>query len=96
VSTEALANAKRRAEGYLEEMAGRLAKRDLRVETRVAEHPQPARAILGVLAEDDPDLVAMATHGYRGVTRAVLGSVADKVLRGAHTPLLLLGPGVQA
>jgi nucleotide-binding universal stress UspA family protein len=94
VSAEALENAKRHARGYLEELAGRLGKMGLDVETRVVEHHQPARAILSTIEEDGPDLVAMATHGYRGVTRVVLGSVADKVLRGAHVPLLLLGPGV--
>jgi nucleotide-binding universal stress UspA family protein len=34
----------------------------------------------------------MATHGRTGVGRLVLGSAADKVLRGTHVPLLLFRP----
>jgi nucleotide-binding universal stress UspA family protein len=34
-------------------------------------------------------MIAMATHGRSGWRRAVLGSTADKVLRGTHMPLLL-------
>ncbi|MGD2068092.1 MAG: universal stress protein [Gemmatimonadota bacterium] len=94
VSEKDLREAHQRSRNYLDDVAGRLRKRDLEVHVRVIEHNQPARAILEVIGEDAPDLVAMATHGYRGVTRVVLGSVADKVLRGGRTPLLLLGPGV--
>jgi nucleotide-binding universal stress UspA family protein len=38
------------------------------------------------------DLIAMATHGRGGLPRLFLGSVADKVLRGCHTPLLVYRP----
>jgi len=38
------------------------------------------------------DLIAIATHGYTGVKRAILGSVTDKVLRGGKWPLLLDRP----
>jgi nucleotide-binding universal stress UspA family protein len=34
-------------------------------------------------------MVAMSTHGRTGLGRALLGSAADKVLRGIHTPLML-------
>jgi hypothetical protein len=34
----------------------------------------------------------MATHGRGGLRRALLGSVADKVLRGSTLPLLLVRP----
>lgn len=36
------------------------------------------------------DLVVMATHGYSGIKRWALGSVADKVLHAAPAPLLLI------
>jgi nucleotide-binding universal stress UspA family protein len=46
------------------------------------------------VAEDiDADLVVMGTHGRRGLARALLGSVAEKVVRTAHRPVLLIhGP----
>lgn len=95
VSMAARAEARRRANGYLDGVAGRLDD-ELEIETRVVDHPQAARGILAVMEAEDPDVVAMSTHGYRGMRRAVLGSVADKVIRASDTPLLLVGPGVEA
>ena len=54
-----------------------------------------AQAGHGILSEADAvgcDLIAMATHGRSGMGRMVLGSAADKVLRGTHVPLLLFRP----
>jgi len=36
------------------------------------------------------DLIVMATHGRSGLSRWMCGSVADKVLRGANVPVLLV------
>ena len=38
----------------------------------------------------DATLIAMATHGYSGLRRWALGSVADKVLHATSTPLILV------
>lgn len=38
------------------------------------------------------DLIAMSTHGRTGPARWVLGSVADRVVRGAGIPVLLIHP----
>jgi nucleotide-binding universal stress UspA family protein len=45
--------------------------------------------------EHPVDLVAMATHGRSGVARMLLGSVADKVTRGAGVPVLLRRPAAE-
>lgn len=45
-------------------------------------------AIAEVATERDADLIAMATHG-RGASRLLLGSVADKVIRGTTCNVLL-------
>jgi len=37
-----------------------------------------------------PDLIFMVTHGWRGVKRFFLGSVAEAVVRGAPCPVLTL------
>ena len=34
-------------------------------------------------------MIALETHGRRGLARLMLGSVADKVIRGAHVPVLV-------
>jgi nucleotide-binding universal stress UspA family protein len=79
------------AEGkeYLEGVAGRLRARGMHVETAVAIHGQPAVAILEVARNCGCDLVALETHGRRGLARFLLGSVADKVVRGATLPVLV-------
>jgi nucleotide-binding universal stress UspA family protein len=50
----------------------------------------PAEAIIDKAAEDKSTLIAMATHGHSGIKRWLLGSIAEKVLRGAQNPLLLV------
>jgi nucleotide-binding universal stress UspA family protein len=42
------------------------------------------------------DLIVMSTHGRSGLSRLVLGSVAEGVLRATTTPVLLLRPGKSA
>lgn len=48
----------------------------------------PAQAIID--ASEDFDYIVMSTHGRSGFTRFLLGSVAEKVLRLAHTPVLVV------
>ena len=80
------------AENYLEEIAARLRARKLTVRTHVATEEQPAVGILQEAQKADADLIALATHGRRGLSRLFLGSVADKVVRGGRLPVLLLRP----
>jgi len=50
----------------------------------------PAAQILETCAETGADLIAMTTHGHSGLSRWVLGSVAEKVLRAARVPILVV------
>ena len=50
----------------------------------------PAEAILETTSKDRDTLIAMATHGRSGAKRWLLGSVAEKVLRGTTNPLFLV------
>lgn len=54
------------------------------------EDGDPASRILDTAAEEKADLIIMSTHGYSGVTRWVLGSVAEKVMRHAPCPVLVI------
>jgi nucleotide-binding universal stress UspA family protein len=74
---------------YLEEVASRLRARGARVSTRVIVEPGVAAAVLHEAVRGQVELIALATHGERGMRRLVLGSVADKILRGADRPVLL-------
>ncbi len=48
----------------------------------------PAEAILQVAESDQVDLIVMSTHGRRGLTRLLMGSVAEAVVRRATCPVL--------
>jgi nucleotide-binding universal stress UspA family protein len=50
----------------------------------------PAETIITKAAENKGTLITMATHGRSGLKRWLLGSVAEKVLRGASNPTLLV------
>jgi nucleotide-binding universal stress UspA family protein len=47
-----------------------------------------APLILQVAEEIDADLIVMGTHGRTGLTRLLLGSVAEQVMRGALCPVV--------
>ena len=57
-------------------------------DTRVLVHERAAPAILEA-AESQADLIVMPTHPRGSFSRALMGSVVDKVMRGATIPLLL-------
>jgi nucleotide-binding universal stress UspA family protein len=80
------------AEDYLRRVAERLRCRSLAVRTRVVSSEQAAAAILEEARANPADLVALETHGWGGLARLFAGSVADKVLRGGATPLLVHRP----
>jgi len=81
-----------RAEEYLSGVSDRLRGEGIEVDVIIESHFAPARAILKTAEAQSVDLIAIATHGYTGVKRAILGSVTDKVLRAAKWPLLLDRP----
>lgn len=83
---------KQEAADYLDRMAAGLAAQGLEVATRVDVEEQPAAAILHDAAECGADLVALETHGRRGLGRLIRGSVADKVIRAAPVPVLVHHP----
>jgi len=82
----------RHAHEYLDEIASPLRSSGLTVETAIVDDTVPATAILEYAAANDVDVIAIATHGRGGWTRLALGSVADKVLRGSLTPVILYRP----
>jgi nucleotide-binding universal stress UspA family protein len=83
---------KEAAAGYLRGVAERLRRRELRVETLVAVEPFTSAAILEEAERLEVDLIALTTHGRGGLGRLMLGSVADKIVRGARVPVLLYRP----
>jgi nucleotide-binding universal stress UspA family protein len=82
----------RMREGYLEPLAERYRTPNRTIRTRGVVHHDAARAILDVAKEEHAFAIALATNGRSGVRRAVIGSVADKVIRGASVPVLVCPP----
>lgn len=83
-----LEDRKNKLEGYLGEAKGRLTEQGFRVDARALTADDAATALLELAGKEKVDLVALSTRGRGGVSRFLLGSVADKVVRGASTPVL--------
>jgi len=92
LNQQIMEDAKKGAAEYLEAHAENMRRRGLRVTTSVAVDAQAGHGVLSEAEAVGADMVAMATHGRTGLSRAILGSAADKVLRGLHVPLLLHRP----
>jgi nucleotide-binding universal stress UspA family protein len=65
--------------------------KDVAADVVVAEGSDAAE-IIKYAAAHAVDLIALATHGRSGLKRLVVGSVADKLIRGAGVPVLVLRP----
>ncbi len=74
---------------YLNRIGFRFRSKGLTVRTEV-RFGDPAEQIVDYARDNGIDLIAMCTHGRSGVKRWVYGSVADRVLRAASTPILLI------
>ena len=77
------------AKVYVEEQVAAVTGRGIKASGQVVEG-EPVDCVLHCADELVVDLVVMATHGRSGLGRWVFGSVADRVLRGAERPVLLI------
>jgi nucleotide-binding universal stress UspA family protein len=79
------------ARGYLEEHAGALRGRGIDVDVHVHERPvgDVAAAIDQHAHELDADLIAMCAHGRTNLRTRLVGSIAERILRGGSIPILL-------
>jgi nucleotide-binding universal stress UspA family protein len=84
---ELIAGGERTSRAYLKELSASL--NGFSVEDSV-ERGDPAEVIIEKAAQEKGTLVAMATHGRSGFDRWLLGSVAEKVLRGTSNDLFLV------
>ena len=75
----------------LENRLPRDAREHCSVETRI-ETGEPYREILNVIKEIRADLLVMNIHGKSGLERALLGSTAERVIRGATCPVMAIPP----
>jgi nucleotide-binding universal stress UspA family protein len=78
-----------RAGAELERLAERYAGEDLRIRTRV-HTGRPSAEIIRAVEEFEADMVVIATHGHTGVEHILFGSTAEKVVRKAPCPVLVV------
>jgi nucleotide-binding universal stress UspA family protein len=74
---------------YLERIAGELAADNLRVSTELAMG-DPATELIRVSQASKADLIAMATHGHRGLNDLLRGTTVNRVRHEVRIPVLLL------
>ena len=89
------AELKRESGAYLDKVGAnvRLRTEGTTVQTRVVVDEQPGVAILDC-AKPPIDMIAIETHGRGGLSRLLMGSVADKVIRGSKLPILVHKPTI--
>jgi nucleotide-binding universal stress UspA family protein len=82
--------AREEASAYLRAQAGSLRQQGYNVHHHLEVAQPVAECILETADLLNVDAIVMSTHGLGGVRRWVYGSVADKVLRHAKVPVLLI------
>jgi nucleotide-binding universal stress UspA family protein len=82
------------ANEYLAKLEEQLKKEGLPAKS-VLIRGRAAEGILDYTSKNKIDLIVMSTHGRSGVTRWVLGSIADRVLTHTSVPVLLVSPTSQ-
>jgi nucleotide-binding universal stress UspA family protein len=84
---------RREALDYLESLAERLRREGTTVNAVAVVNASPAGTLLGIGRPERGTLLALGTRGRGGVARLMLGSVADKLVREAAVPVLVVPPG---
>ncbi len=84
--------ARRAPAGYFDELRKRLRRLQVSGSTPSISHQlvegEAAEEILRLAQQRNCDLIVLGTHGRKGLSRLLLGSVAEKVLREASCPVL--------
>jgi nucleotide-binding universal stress UspA family protein len=80
-----------RAKRYLRGKIQGIKSQDIKASYRVVVG-EPAQSIMEFSQKEHVDLIVMTTHGKSGFRRAIMGSVADKVIRESGKPVLVVRP----
>ncbi|MBX7212857.1 MAG: universal stress protein [Thermoflexales bacterium] len=88
----ALDDARADATHYVHAQAELLREREYNAHAVAIEGTNVAAAILDYSEKHGIDLIAMSTHGRSGLTRFLMGSVADRITHSAKVPVLLVRP----
>ena len=75
---------------YLADIASRLGSEGIKVKTESLEGNRPADTIIEYAQKQGMDMIIIGSHGYTGLKKLMLGSVAFGVLHQSHIPVLLI------
>ena len=83
------------AQCYLDQLVSQTKYDGVKVQSQVVVGKE-AESIADYGTKNEVDLITIATHGRSGISRWVWGSVADRILRSVHVPILMIrAPGCQ-
>lgn len=88
---EAFRETAAQARAYLGMIATRVTGAGVKVRFEVVEGAAAA-GILTLAHNEDVDMIVMSTHGRSGISKLVMGSVAEKVMLTTKRPVLLVKP----
>jgi len=77
---------------YLADKKSQLESEGIKVKTESLEANRPADTITEYAQEKGMDMIIIGTHGYTGLKKLMMGSVAFSVLHQSHVPVLLIRP----
>jgi len=80
------------ARKYLADVESRLSSEGISVKTEAIEGNRPGETIIDYAQKNGIALIVIATHGYTGFKKLLLGSVATRVLHESPVPVLLIRP----
>ena len=89
VDTQMLVDLEKDSQAYLDSMAHQLRQEGCCVTTAVLPPGPPADRILDEVKRERTDLIVVGSHGRTGLTRLLLGSVAEKLARHAPCPVMI-------
>lgn len=78
---------KQKVKDFLEQKLGEMGYQGVQIEVKIGD---PSTEIVDYAQEIEADLIVMPSHGRKGVSRFLLGSVAERVVRLSHCPVLIL------
>ena len=79
------------ATAYLDAKLKEVRSDNIRVSSKVIVD-MPSKAILDICRSENIDLIVITTHGRSGLGRAIVGSVADQVIRQSGIPVMVIRP----
>ena len=80
---------KEQATSVLDRVANAAKEAGVSCETIQLENGQPHQAIIAAAGDRGCDLIVMSSHGRSGLSMLLIGSVTNKVLTNAKTPVLV-------